>query len=52
MLGKNGYGYAQPIAGLNLIALYRCNTSQDHFVSQDSKCEGQTVDGILGYVAP
>jgi hypothetical protein len=52
ILGKNGYGYAHPIAGLNLIALYRCKTGHDHFVSQDSKCEGQTVDGLLGYVAP
>ena len=52
ILGRNGYGYAQTIAGLNLIALYRCRTSHDHFVSQDSKCEGQTVDGILGYVVP
>jgi hypothetical protein len=52
ILGRNGYGYAQPIAGLNLIALYRCRGRHDHFVSQDSKCEGQTVDGILGYVVP
>ena len=36
---RDGYGYAQPIAGLNLIVLYRCRTSHDHFVSQDSKCE-------------
>jgi len=52
ILGKNGYGYAQPIAGLNLIAVYRCSTSHDHFVSPDAKCEGQTVDGILGYIVP
>jgi hypothetical protein len=52
ILGKNGYGYAQPVDGLNLIALYRCKTSHDHFVSQDSKCEGETVDGILGYAVP
>jgi hypothetical protein len=52
ILGRNGYGYAEPIAGLNLIALYRCRTHDDHFVSQDSKCEGQTVDGILGYAVP
>jgi hypothetical protein len=52
ILGKNGYGYAQPVAGLNLLAVYRCSTSNDHFVSPDAKCEGQTVDGILGYIVP
>jgi hypothetical protein len=52
VLGTNGYGYAQPIAGLNLIAVYRCKTRQDHFVSQDSKCEGQTMDELLGYIVP
>jgi hypothetical protein len=52
ILGKNGYGYPQPVAGLKLVALYRCSTSQDHFVSQDPKCEGATTDELLGYVVP
>jgi hypothetical protein len=52
ILGKNGYGYAQPDANLNLVAIYRCSTSQDHFVSLDPKCEGKTTDKLLGYVLP
>lgn len=52
VLGKDGYGYSQPVPGLNLIALYRCSTANDHFVSQDPKCEGSTTDELLGYVAP
>lgn len=52
ILGKQGYGYPQPVSGLNLVALYRCSTGYDHFVSKDPKCEGQTIDEILGYVVP
>jgi hypothetical protein len=52
ILGKDGYGYSQPVSGLSLIALYRCSTGHDHFVSRDPKCEGQTTDEILGYVVP
>jgi hypothetical protein len=51
-LGKNGYGYSQPVPGLNLVALYRCFTGTDHFLSTDPKCEGQSTDMLLGYVAP
>jgi len=49
ILGRDGYGYSQAVAGLNLVALYRCSTDHDHFVSQDPKCEGQTTDELLGY---
>jgi hypothetical protein len=52
MLGKDGYGYAEPVAGLNLIPVYRCSGGGDHFVSLDAKCEGQTADELLGYVMP
>jgi hypothetical protein len=52
ILGMNGYGYPGPVAGLNLVALYRCSTGQDHFVSTDPKCEGQSNQGLLGYVLP
>jgi hypothetical protein len=52
ILGKNGYGYSQPVSGLNLRALYRCSTAYDHFVSEDPKCEGQATDELLGYVLP
>jgi hypothetical protein len=52
ILGKNGYGYAQPNASLKLVAVYRCSTKQDHFVSLDAACEGKTTDELLGYVLP
>jgi hypothetical protein len=52
ILGKQGYGYSQPVSGLDLVALYRCSTGLDHFVSKDPKCEGQTTDELLGYVIP
>jgi len=52
VLGKQGYGYSQPIAGRNLIAIYRCSTNQDHFISQDPKCEGEKTDALLGYILP
>jgi hypothetical protein len=52
ILGSNGYGYAEPVAGLKLTALYRCSDLQDHFISTDPKCEGQTTDELLGYVVP
>jgi hypothetical protein len=52
VLGVNGYGYAQPVAGLNLVALYRCSSGHDHFVSIDPKCEGESTEELLGYVLP
>ena len=52
MLGTNGYAYSQQVTGLNLVAVYRCSTIHDHFVSTDPKCEGQSNQGRLGYVLP
>lgn len=52
VLGKNGYGYAQPMAGRKLVPLYRCSTETSHFVSKDAKCEGATTDQLLGYAMP
>lgn len=56
ILGKEGYAYSQPVAGINLVALYRCSAGlaafRDHFVSKDPKCEGQTTDEFLGYILP
>jgi hypothetical protein len=52
ILGKNGYGYSQPNANLGLIALYRCSTGYDHFVSKDPKCGGENTDELLGYALP
>lgn len=52
ILGKNGYGYALPVAGRKLVPLYRCSTAADHFVSTDAKCEGARTDQLLGYAIP
>ena len=52
IIGVNGYGYSRPVAGLNLVALYRCSNGHDRFVSTDPKCEGQTTQELLGYVLP
>jgi hypothetical protein len=52
ILGTVGYGYSQPVAGLGLVPLYRCQTGQDHFVSTDPNCEGQEEDEFLGYALP
>jgi hypothetical protein len=52
ILGTNGYGYAKPVAGMNLVALYRCSTAVDHFVSKDPLCEGHTAGLLLGYALP
>jgi hypothetical protein len=52
ILGRNGYGYSRPVAGLGLVALYRCSSGHGHFVSKDPKCEGQSTQELLGYVLP
>jgi hypothetical protein len=52
IIGVNGYGYSRPVAGLNLVALYRCSNGHDRFLSTDPKCEGQTTQELLGYVLP
>jgi hypothetical protein len=52
ILGKNGYGYAAPVATLNLVAIYRCRTDKDHFVSTNPKCDRAATDQLLGYVLP
>jgi hypothetical protein len=52
ILGVNGYAYSGRVAGLNLVALYRCSTGHDHFVSTNPNCAGQTAQELLGYVLP
>jgi hypothetical protein len=52
ILGMNGYGYSRPVAGLNLVALYRCSSGHDHFVSTDPNCEGKSTQELLGYALP
>lgn len=47
-------GYAYDAADAGRVALYRCAVGggADHFVSPDAACEGQTQEGLLGYVLP
>lgn len=52
VLGTNGYAYSRPVAGLNLVSLYRCSSGHDHFVSIDPGCEGQSNQELLGYALP
>lgn len=52
ILGVNGYAFSKQAAGQSLIAVYRCSTGHDHFVSTDPKCKGQTTDEFLGYIMP
>jgi hypothetical protein len=52
ILGKDGYAYAKPVSGLNLVPIYRCSAGQDHFVSTTPSCGGQSMDEFLGYLAP
>jgi hypothetical protein len=52
VLGTAGFGYSKPVAGLNLVTLYRCSTGADDFVSNDSACEGHAAGQLLGYSLP
>jgi hypothetical protein len=50
ILGIDGYGYAQPQAGLSLTPLYRCASGHDHFLSSDPGCSGEDPAPVfLGY---
>ncbi len=56
ILGLNGFGYARPTAGPNLVPLYRCQASGPsgaaQFVSHDPNCEGKGAGMLLGYALP
>ncbi len=51
-MGPVGYIYTCEQAGA--VELYRCTVgaSTDSFVSPSSTCEGQTVEGVLGWALP
>ena len=52
VIGISGYIYAQPVSGLTLVPIYRCNTGHDHTVSSDPHCDGMQVEQLLGYILP
>jgi hypothetical protein len=37
--------------GADRVALYRCYTGVDHFISPDPSCEGTTTEGPLGFAS-
>jgi len=47
-----GYSFEPSLPGVQ--PFYRCAVigGSDHFVSWDSHCEGQNVEGLLGYAVP
>lgn len=51
-LGLEGYGYAQPPAGISVVPLYRCYTGRNHFVSQNPGCNGARNEELLGFALP
>jgi hypothetical protein len=40
-----------PNDGSGRVALYRCYSGADHFISTDAACEGRTTERLLGYAA-
>lgn len=52
MVGSLGWIWPSPSSLAN-IPLYRCikTGSIDHFLSVSSECEGQTIEGLMGYAA-
>ena len=49
-LGRLGFAYAAPPAGVPTAAVWRCRRTGDHFASLDPACEGQTTESRLGYL--
>ncbi|MFF5718279.1 hypothetical protein [Streptomyces buecherae] len=50
-VGRLGWAYSTPPAGVATLPLYRCLTRPDrqHFETNDANCEGQIVEGLLGH---
>jgi hypothetical protein len=49
-LGELGSSYLDPPAGMTTMPVYRCLFNGERFDSNDPACEGQKVDGLLGYL--
>ncbi len=53
ILGTEGYGFAGPDTGKQLVGLYACTKSVGvHFASKDPQCEGSGAGTLLGYALP
>ncbi|MEU3960335.1 hypothetical protein AB0F42_11000 [Streptomyces buecherae] len=50
-VGRLGWAYSTPPAGVATLPLYRCLTRSDrqHFETNDVNCEGQIFVGPLGH---
>jgi hypothetical protein len=49
LLGINGYVFPEAPAGAKTKPLYACKDAAAQFVSNDPKCEGKTVERLLGH---
>ena len=50
LLGTNGHLFERPPTGQETKPLYACKDGQAQFVSNDAKCGGKAVEGLLGHV--
>jgi hypothetical protein len=49
-LGRQGWLYNAPPAGVATAPVYRCRVGGDHFASSDPGCERQLTEGRLGFL--
>ncbi len=47
----DGPFHLYPNPGADRVAIYRCYSGADHFMTTDSNCEGRTYERLLGYAA-
>ena len=50
--GPLGYVYVNQSANPRAVAIYRCRTGSDYFISPDSNCENTINEGLLGFALP
>jgi hypothetical protein len=48
-LGINGYLSPQAAAGGKSVPIYACKDGSAQFISNDAKCDGKAVEGLLGH---
>lgn len=48
-LGPLGYIYLSNQTNVTTMAIYRCRSGSDYFISPDANCEQATVESLLGY---
>ena len=48
-IGRNGFVFQEPPSDVKTKPLYACKDGRAQFVSNDAKCDGKTVEGLLGH---